>query len=137
VREQERRRSPASNKKSQPSVGIIFLLPPHRLQIESTPIAEAEVYGDFLNHARGHEQFWAQLQAEGQVPRDQDYFEFPRGRAVVNRLTGHPTLYIDKCIIKRPALVREIKRRLQLPARVEILTDPHYRCPVCLSRSSL
>ena len=137
---QKRRSSPPSRKKSQPSqvaqVGIIFVVD-DRVLIESTPASKGEVYGDFLNHANGHEDFWAQLQADGLVPEDEDYIAAPRGRAVVSRLTSNPALYLDKCILKKPALVREIKRRLHLPACVEISTDPHYRCPVCLSRSPL
>ncbi len=137
MRQQKRRSSPASRKKSQPSVGIIFLLPPDRLLIESSDVSEAELCAGFVNHVRGHEEFWGQLSSEGQAPRDQEYFEFPRGRTVFNSISGRHTLYLDKCIIKKPRLVQEIKRRLHLPARVDICTDPHYRCPTCLSRSSL
>jgi hypothetical protein len=122
-------------KKAKPShvahVGIIFVVD-DRVLIESTPISKGEVYGEAVNHARGHEVFWAQLQVDGLVPQDQDYITAPRGRAIANRLTGRPSLYLDKCIIKKPALVREIKRRLHLPARVEISRDLHYRCEACL-----
>jgi hypothetical protein len=136
VRTQKRPSSEKPNSSQVGLVGIIFVLG-DRVLIESTPISKGEVYGEFVNHARGHEGFWAQLQAEGLAPHDEDYIAAPRGRSVVNRVTRHPILYLDKCIIKKPAIVREIKRRLQLPARVEISTDPHYRCPVCLSRSPL
>jgi len=95
------------------------------------------VYGDCFTHGNGHEQFWARLQADALVPQGEDYIIAPRGRCVVNRVTLKPILYLDKCIMKKPTLVREIKRRLQLPARVQLATDPHYRCPVCLSRSPL
>ena len=117
-------------------VGIIFVF--HgRVLIESTPASEGEVYGDFFNHANGHPEFWSRLQAEGRVSQYEEYQSVPRGRAVVSRLSGRPTLYLDKCISKKPALVREIKRRLHLPASVEVLADLHYRCGDCLSRSSL
>lgn len=129
-----------SRKARQPTqvahVGIIFLVG-DRVLIESTPADKGEVYGDFVNHARGHEEFWAQLQAQGLAPQNEDYLTAARGRSVVHRATGQSVLYLDRCIIKRSGLVREIKRRLQLPVHVEILTDQHYRCPVCLSRSPL
>jgi hypothetical protein len=117
-------------------VGILFVVN-DRVLVESSQLSEAELGAEFADHRRGHEAFWSDLQHEGRVPRDQEYVEFPRGRSVFNRLTGHHVLYLDRCIIKRPDLVREIKRRLQLPARVETSRDSHYRCPVCLSRSSL
>jgi len=117
-------------------VGIIFVFQ-GRVLIESTPASEGEIYGDFVNHANGHPDFWSRLQADGQVPPYEEYQIVPRGRAVVTRLSGRPTLYLDKCISKKPALVREIKRRLHLPASVEVLADLHYRCADCLLRSSL
>jgi hypothetical protein len=140
MKQQKRRNPSLSSKGSKPSqvvhVGVIFVVD-DRVLIESTPANEGEVYGDFFNHSNGHPDFWARLQAEGQVPQDQDYINVPRGRAVVNCLTGHPVLYLDKCISKKPALVREIKRRLHLPGHIEISTDLHYRCEDCLSRSPL
>jgi hypothetical protein len=140
VNKQRRRSRPFSRRKPQPSqvvlVGIFFVVN-DRVLVESSQLSEAELGAEFADHRRSHEVFWAELQNSGQVPRDQEYFEFPRGRTVYNNRIGQHVLYIDKCIIKRPDLVREIKRRLQLPARVEISRDPHYRCPVCLSRSSL
>ena len=136
MRDEKRRQSPAPREKTQPSVGILFVLG-NQVLIESTPASEGEVYGDFFNHGNGHPDFWSRLQASGQVPEDQDYINIPRGRAVVNRLTGRPILYLDRCVSRKPALVREIKRRLELPPSTEISPDPHYRCGVCLSRSPL
>lgn len=137
---ENQRPSRVSRKKSKPSqlphVGIIFVVD-DRILTESTPASEGEVYGDFVNHVNGHPDFWSRLQADGQVSQYEEYQSVPRGRAVVNRLSGRPTLYLDKCISKKPALVREIKRRLHLPASVEVLADLHYRCGDCLSRSSL
>ena len=136
----KRRVPPVSSKNPNSSdaahVGIIFVF--HGLVlIESTPASEGEVYGDLFNHVNGHPDFWTRLQADGQVPKDQDYENIPRGRAVVNRLTGRAVLYLDKCISNKPPLLREIKRRLHLSGRMEVSADPHYRCGDCLSRSSL
>ena len=140
VSKQKRRSRPLSRKKPKPSqvvlVGIFFVVN-DRVLVESSRLSEAELGAEFADHRRGHELFWSELQDQGRVPRDQEYFEFPRGRSVYNNLAGQHVVYMDKCITKRPDLVREIKRRLQLPARVAILTDPHYRCPVCLSGSVL
>ena len=140
MRAKRRRIPPVSSKNPHPAdeahVGIIFAF--HgRLFIESTPASEGELYGDFINHANGHPDYWIRLQRDGQVPEGEEYQNTPRGRAVVNRLTGRAALYLDKCISKKPALVREIKRRLHLPASVEALADLHYRCGDCLSRNSL
>jgi len=140
MRRQKRRIPPLSSADSISSqvvlVGILFVVN-DRVLVESSQLSEAELGAEFADHRRGHEAFWSDLQHEGRVPRDQEYVEFPRGRSVFNRLTGHHVLYLDRCIIKRPDLVREIKRRLQLPARVEISRDSHYRCPVCFSGGDL
>lgn len=117
-------------------VGIFFVVN-DRVLVESSQLSEAELGAEFADHRRSHEVFWAELQNSGRAPHDQEYFEFPRGRTVYNNLTGQHVVYMDRCIMKRPALVREIMGHLKLPARVEILMDPHYRCPVCLSASSL
>lgn len=136
----KRRVPPVSSNNPDPAdaarVGIVFVF--HgRLFVESTPASKGEVYGDFVNHANGHPDYWTRLQAAGQVPQCEEYQNIARGRAVLNRLTGRPALYLDKCISKKPALVREIKRRLHLPGRTEVLADLHYRCGDCLSGSSL
>lgn len=119
-----------------PRVGIIFLVG-DRLFTESAPTAEGEVYGDHINYQPGHDEFWARLQTDGRVPCDEEYFGVPRGRAVFSRRTGQYFLYLDRCIIKKPGIVRAIRRRLNLPSSAEILPDAHCRCPTCLYKSSL
>lgn len=140
MKQQKRRIPSLSSKDSKPSqlphVGIIFVVD-DRVLIESTPASEGEVYGDFVNHANGHPDYWCRLQADGLVPKNQEYINVPRGRCLVNRLTGQAVLFLDTCISKKPRLVREIRRRLHLPSSVQISRDPHYRCTECLSRSPL
>lgn len=103
MKQQKRRIPPLSSKDSKPSqvgqVGIIFVVNSCVLA-ESSQLSDAEFGAGFADHRRGHESFWTALQNEGRVPRDQEYFEFPRGRSVFNRLTGRHVLYLDKCILK-------------------------------------
>lgn len=136
VRRQKRRLSPHSRSKPKPSqvgqVGIIFLLTPDRLLIESSELSEAEVCAGFVNHRRGHDELWAQLQAQGLAARDEDYITVPRGRVIFSTQTSQFLLLLDRCILRKPKLVREIRKRLHLPARsLQISTDSHYRCNDC------
>ena len=123
-------------KEDGPKVGILFVVR-NLILIESTDLARGELYGDFIGHERGHEQFWEDLQAQGRVPRDVDYVEVPRGRVTFSSRTGQYLLLLDRCILRQPKLVREIRRRLNLPSRgLQVSSDGHYRCAVCMSRSS-
>lgn len=117
-------------------VGIIFLLD-HQVLIESTPVAQAEAYGDCLNHRRGHEKLWADLQSSGLASEDEDYITIPRGRVIFSTQTGQYTLLLDRCILRQPKLVREIRQRMNLPRRGLVMaTDDHYRCAVCMNKIS-
>lgn len=134
---QKRRIPPVSSKDSKLSqvgqVGIIFLLSPDRLLIESSHLSDAELCAGFVNHRRGHADYWQKLQAEGLAPTDEDYIFTPRGRVTFSVKTGRYSLLLDRCILRHPKLVREIRRRLNLPIRsVQISTDDHYRCGGCL-----
>ena len=138
VGQRKRRSQRAALKKNDdklPQVGIIFLVD-SRLLIETTPTADGERYGDYINHARGHDVFWAELQSQAQAPPDEDYMSAPRGRVVFCSRTGQYFLFLDRCILGRPDLVREIKLRMNLPERTQTSADAHYRCPICLSRNS-
>src|SRR5438128_108465 len=59
-------------------VGIVYLVN-GELIIDSTPVGEAEPWGDFRNHALSHEKYWAGLQADGRVPAEIEYEDPPRG----------------------------------------------------------
>jgi hypothetical protein len=50
-----------------PKVGIFWLVK-GRLLIDSTPVHEAEDYGECKNHPRGHIDRWRQMQMAGMVP---------------------------------------------------------------------
>src|SRR5437016_12396510 len=49
-------------------VGIVWLVG-RRLIFDSTPVAEAEDYGDCKTHGRSHSDCWTELQKRGTVPR--------------------------------------------------------------------
>ena len=116
-------------------MGIIFVVG-DQILIESTPVSEGEAYGDCMGHARGHEQFWADLQEQGHAPGDEEYIGIPRGRALFSKRTGQYLLLLDRCILRQPKLVREIRRRMNLPIRsMQISKDDHYRCKVCMGTS--
>jgi hypothetical protein len=118
-----------------PKVGIIFVVEHELILIKAVPVAEGEIYGESVTYPGGHEQFWEQLQGAGQVPQDQDYIDVPRGR--VNFSRGQYLLLLDRCIRRRPKLLREIRQRLNLPRRALVVSsDDHYRCAACMSNSS-
>lgn len=99
-------------------------------------MSKGELCAGFVNHPGGHEQFWAQLQANGLVPPEEDYINVPRGRVIFSLRTGQYSLLLDRCILREPTLVREIQERMNLPNRkLVVSTDDHYRCSFCMSRS--
>ena len=142
MKEQKQRISPVPRKDSKPAqmgqVGIIFLLDSDRLLIESSDISEAETCAGFVNHRRGHDKFWAQLQSDGLAPGDEDYITIPRGRVIFSAQTQQYSLLLDRCILKKPKLVRKIRECMNLRSRgLLISTDGHYRCAYCMSKTSL
>ena len=126
------RRKSRIQKDQAPKVGIIFVVRDEIL-IRSMPTAEGEIYGDSINHPMGHDQFWADLQLQGKVPRDEEYIGVPRGRVLCSNRTGQHSLLLDRCILKKPKIVREIRKRMNLLSRsLHVSTDDHYRCSFCL-----
>lgn len=80
-------------------VGIFSLVDNDRLFVDSTPLSNAEPYGDCLTHPHGHIDQWETLQTKGTVPPFIDYEESPRGRVTYNRKTARFTLLVDRCIL--------------------------------------
>jgi len=117
----------------EPRVGIFWLFG-DRLLIDSTPVSAAEPYGDCLGHSKSHIDFWTEHQRLGDLPRDTEYEEHPRGRVVYNTKTGRHCLCADRCILRRKTVVERLIKTMHLPIEmVDTLTDSHYRCFRCLT----
>jgi hypothetical protein len=120
-----------------PQVGIFWLVK-SRLIIDSSPLDQAEPYGEHVTHPRNHIDTWTQYQRIGKVPPECEYEEYPRGRVMHHTSSGEFTILADKCITDRKELVSEIKKTLHLHMRkTKIGTDPHYRCFFCLYGSDV
>lgn len=116
----------------EPKVGIFWLVD-GKLISDVTPVSSAEAYGECLGHAKGHFQYWSELQRTGTIPADTEYEDPPRGRIVFNGGTGQYILYADKCIREQSKVVHKILRDFALPEDGTVLSgDEHYRCRVCL-----
>ena len=126
-----------SSKTRTPHVGIFFM-DGERIFMESTPVEKGEACAGFVNHPGAHETYWEHLQAMNLVARDELYECVPRGRALFNQASRQFVVYVDKCILRKPHIVRSIKAQLGLPSRTEIRADDmHYRCSTCLAGDSL
>jgi hypothetical protein len=117
----------------EPHVGI-FWVHNDKLVIDSTPLSEAEAYGDHLTHPRSHLEVWTLFRRMSIVPTDVEYEEPPRGRVVYNTKTRQFTLLADRCILKDKSLVQELMSAMGLKKTTKMGTDEHYRCSRCLQR---
>ena len=82
---------PAQHREEEPLVGIFWVVS-GKLVIDSTPLGEAEPYGEHLTHPRSHYEVWEQWRLGGRVPGESEYEEFPRGRVTYNTKTQRFTL---------------------------------------------
>ena len=103
--------------------------------MDSRPLSEAEPYGDYLTHPRGHAEMWEAFQRAGAVQREVEYEESPRGRVMYNAKTRRFTLLADRCILREQNVVRRIMSELRLPRNTETRPDSHYQCPGCCLRA--
>ena len=118
----------------EPCVGIFWLY--HgKLITDSTPLSEAEPYGDSLGHAAGHIDHWTALQERGAVPIEVEYEQPPRGRVGYNAKKKEFSLLADQCIIEDAGAVQKIIAAFHLPGDTEPMPDIHYRCTRCLKCS--
>jgi hypothetical protein len=113
----------------------IFWLYDGRLITDSTPLSQAEPYGDVLTHAQGHIDHWTALQERGAIPIEVEYEEPPRGRVGYNFKKKEFFLLADRCIINDAGAVQMIITALHLPEDTEPFPDFHYRCTKCLKRT--
>jgi hypothetical protein len=123
----------ARHVKEEPRVGIFWVVNGKPL-IDSTPLSQAEPYGDYLTHPRSHYEVWSQFQRGSAVSIDVEYEEEPRGRVMYDGKARQFQMLADRCILKNKALVEQIKKELHIPKSVLLGTDSHYRCFRCLPR---
>jgi hypothetical protein len=86
------------------------------------------VYGDHRIHEAGHIEAWRKFGIKG------EYDSYPRGRVALYTRTCKFALLADRCILRQPGVVADIKKRLHLPADVIVEGDSHYVCPNCPRR---
>jgi hypothetical protein len=123
-------------------VGIFWAVQERRSAViildHRCPTSEAERYGDMLTCPHGHYEMWEGwrrdasnlLPAIASIIRTCEYEEWPRGRVVCTADTYRFILYADTQILRRSALVAEIRKTFGLPeSRTEIegKEDSHYR----------
>lgn len=114
-----------------PRVGIFWEVT-GKILIDSTPVEDAEDYGDCKTYGRSHHEYWDHLVRTKVVPHG-DYEEHPRGRVVYNTKTRQYTIYADKCILRQKAAIKQIMREMHLPSKQTVTdTDYHYQCFRCL-----
>ena len=123
------------------SVGIFWGIPESRsswtLLIDSTSLEEAEPYGDFLTHPRGHYEMWEQWKERHVVPPvgksvlqaidGHEYEDFPRGRIVYEVKSKRFIVYADQRL-QQKSIVAEIANKFGLmPGAFVVRSDAHYR----------
>ncbi len=123
------------------SVGIFWGIPEPggswTILVDATSLAEAEPYGDFLTHPRGHYEVWSNWQKTRAAPAtdwfisqaiaDHEYEFFPRGRIVYNIRTGGFILYADRRL-QQQATIAAIASEFGLAVGTyTVRSDEHYR----------
>ncbi|MPR06275.1 hypothetical protein FS320_02190 [Microvirga tunisiensis] len=107
------------------------------LVTDKSTLSEAEIYGEFLTHPRGHYEFWEKLRRKGAAFLKKqgwplqilsyEYEEWPRGRIVFNTTSQYFTLYADRKL-QHPHSLTRIINEFGLDAHTyEVKSDPHYR----------
>jgi hypothetical protein len=119
-----------------PRIGIFWVVGGKLIGV-AVPLTEGESYGDYIVFGPGHHKVWDDLQLRGQVPRDCEFEEFPRGRVRYDPRDGTFLLLADACILRNKSMVRQIMKEMHLQGGItEIDRDSHYRCSECLNRTN-
>ena len=119
-----------------PMVGIFWMVG-RRIIIDAKPLSEAGKYGEFKIYDGDHVTYWSELEKRGEVPRDSDYEEHPRGRVNYNTKTLQFTLFLDRCIFRKKHVVKKLMLLMHLPSDTVLSSDGHYRCFRCLTGKQL
>lgn len=123
------------------SVGIFWGIPEPggswTILVDAISLAEAEPYGDFLTHPRGHYEVWSRWQKTRSAPAanrfivqsiaDHEYEFFPRGRIVYNTETGSFILYADRRLQQEATIARIASEFGLATGTYTIRSDEHYR----------
>jgi hypothetical protein len=133
--------NPTTSPPNQPCVGIFWGVPRSdgtvAIVVDAVVLDEAEPYGDFLTHPRGHYEVWEAWRnlrksdlADLGIPetiRAGEYEEFPRGRVVYEPQTRQFTIYADRKL-QTENLLKRIALALGLESQRWIIrSDAHYR----------
>lgn len=120
------------------SVGIFWGVGPDLVLVTaSTPLDQAEPYGNCLTHPGGHLETWEAWRALGPAGLARrglpaaiarhEYEHFPRGRVVFHRLARRFTAYADRRLLGPGCRARILAAFRLPPARTAFATDAHYR----------
>ena len=124
-----------------PSVGIVWRVDgaatPLLLVTDHTPLRDAEPYGTFLTHPRGHFEVWEgwrRLGPSGLVRQGlptsitwHEYEHFPRGRVVFDVVIGRFILYADRRLQDEATVSAIIDRFGLRHEPCDVRSDPHYQ----------
>ena len=121
--------------RAEPHVGIFWLFREEVL-FDTTPLSEAETFGDFRIHSGNHISAWEQFRLAKIVPPEIEYEEYPRGRVAFDSKSKIFNLLADRHILRRRDILAKIKKQMHLPKTTTEGTDPHYRCFSCLGEST-
>lgn len=107
------------------------------LLVDQSPLGEAEAYGDFLTHPRGHHEVWETWRKDGPAVLVRnglpalvawhEYEEWPRGRIVFEPGRSLFTVYADRRL-QTQAWLDRIFWQFDLTGQTCVVrSDPHYR----------
>lgn len=129
------KKSRTASRRAEPHVGIFWLFR-GKVLFDTTPLSEAETFGDFIIHAGSHISVFEKFRLAKMVPPEVEYEEYPRGRVAFDSRSRRFNLLADRCILRQKEILAKIKKEMHLPENTTEGTDPHYRCFSCLGESN-
>lgn len=98
----------------------VFFFVQKEFLVHSSPLTQAEEYGDYLVYPKSHFEIWDNYYYK-KYGVDFDYF--PRGRVAYNKVSGKYHIYFDRCI--------KDKMLAFIDDSMVICYDEHYQCHKC------